>query len=89
MRSPARYGDSKKRRIPSEPSGSISQERSIQSSVSSQTWPGFASHVRETFLPARSKATRRIGWRKAIHCPACVSWLIRSCRSEPWPIGKT
>ena len=38
--------------------------------------------VGETFLPSRSIATRRTGWRKAIHCPACVSWLIRSWRSR-------
>ena len=76
-------------RIPRRPSGSISQDRSIQNSASSQTSPGFASQVRRTGAPARSIATRRTGWRKPIHCPACVSWLMMSWRSAECPIGST
>ena len=74
---------------PSEPSGSMRTDSSIQNSFSSQTSPGFASHVQRTFLPIRSIATRRTGWRKPSHWPGCVSWLIRSCRSPACPIGST
>ena len=86
---PGRYGDSKYCRMPSPPSGSIAHDKSTQNSVSSHTCPGFDSYVRLTCLPSRSCATRITGWRKASHWPACVSWLIRSCRSEACPIGRT
>jgi hypothetical protein len=65
------------------------QDSSTQSSFSSQTSPGLASQVYFTGLPSFSMATRRTGWRKPIHWPAWVSWLIRSWRSPAWPIGST
>ena len=71
--SPGRYFDSKCRRMPSEPSGSIRQESSIQNSFSSQTSPGFDSRVSATGCPSRSIATRRTGWRKPSHLEECVS----------------
>jgi hypothetical protein len=55
------------------PSGSIRHERSIQSSFSSHTSPGFTSLVSETAWPSRAFASRSTGWRKPIHCASWVS----------------
>ncbi len=79
--------------MPRAPSGSIRQDSSIQNSSSSQISPtpaaAWASHVVAKRRPARSIATRSTGWRKPIQRAAWVSWLMRSWRSEPWPIGST
>ena len=91
--SPGRAGDSKYLRMPSAPSGSIRHDSSIQNSSSSQhladAGGGWASYVVANRFPSRSSATRSTGWRKPIQRAAWVSWLIRSWRSEPWPIGST
>ena len=43
----------------------------------------------EASCPASRSATRSTGWRKPIQRAAWVSWLMRSWRSEAWPIGST
>ena len=91
--SPGRYGDSKYLRMPSAPSGSMRHDSSIQNSSSSHTCPSptasCACHVRSKCFPCFSSATRSTGWRKPIQRAACVSWLMRSWRSEACPIGST
>jgi hypothetical protein len=59
--------------MPSEPSGSIRHDSSIQNSFSSHTSPGLTSRVSVTVSPSRSRAARSTGWRKPIHCPSYCS----------------
>ena len=55
------------------PSGSIRHDRSIQSSFSSHTSPGFTSRVSETAWPSRAFASRSTGCRKPSHWESWVS----------------
>ena len=50
--------------MPSEPSGSIRQDSSIQNSFSSHTSPGLTCRVSVMVSPSRSRAARSTGWRK-------------------------
>jgi hypothetical protein len=47
--------------MPSEPSGSMRQDSSVQNSFSSQTSPGFTSRVSLTGAPRRTRAARSTG----------------------------
>ena len=59
--------------MPSEPSGSIRQDSSIQNSFSSHTSPGFTSRVSVTGAPSRDRAARSTGCLNPTHCPSYCS----------------
>jgi hypothetical protein len=59
--------------MPSDPSGSIRHDSSIQNSFSSHTSPGLTCRVSVIVSPSRSRAARSTGWRNDSHCPSYCS----------------
>ena len=59
--------------MPSEPSGSIRQDSSIQNSFSSHTSPGFTCRVSVTGSPRRDRAARSTGCLNPTHWPSYCS----------------